>query len=282
MRPPTIRSKDLRKFSIIPFKAVMDKELHGTSAFTVLALLCSYCDEIGRTFVSNARLAKDLGVSRPAINRQLKRLKDMGYITYGRPQYKGQTTRTWKVIYDDITDEDEARANLNAAEQISLAERERELEHSTSKAVDNSNQDQKGVTPGGYTSKDEHVTPGGYTTCNAQRLHIPDHITDSNSNIIEEARKNCVMFLRVAEAYGTPRVLNDRDIDTMKKWIQDGLKQEDWGQILKQHAEYCRSKHRDMARGIGYFQIPVSKSLGKSANKRVDNTIIGVAKRLRR
>lgn len=90
------------------------------------------------------------------------------------------------------------------------------------------------------------------------------------------------MFLRVAEAYGTPRVLNDRDIDTMKKWIQDGLKQEDWGQILKQHAEYCRSKHRDMARGIGYFQIPVSKSLGKSANKRVDNTIIGVAKRLRR
>jgi len=281
MRPPTIRSKDLRKFSIIPFKAVMDKELHGTSAFTVLALLCSYCDEIGRTFVSNARLAKDLGVSRPAINRQLKRLKDMGYITYGRPQFKGQTTRTWKVIYDDITDEDEARANLNAAEQISLAERERELQLTTSKAVDNSNQDQEGVTPGGYTSEDEHVTSRGYTTCNAQRLHIPDHITDSDSILIEDARKNCVMFLRVAEAYGTPRQINDRDVETMKKWIQDGLKQEDWGQILKQHAEYCRSKHRDLARGIGYFQIPVSKSLGKSADKRVNNTIIGVAKGLR-
>ena len=124
----TIRSKDLRRYSILPIKAVQDANINRTAALAVLAVICSYTDELGRTFVSQARIAKDLGISRQAANRQVKRLLDLGYLVYAKKQYKGQTTHTVKVIYDeDVKDLDEARSNLTSKEQMELAEREREL-----------------------------------------------------------------------------------------------------------------------------------------------------------
>jgi len=88
----TLRSKDLRKYSILPIRAVQDPEINRTAALAVLAVLCSYTDELGRTFVSQARVAKDLGISRQAANKQIKRLLDLGYLVYAKKQYKGQTT----------------------------------------------------------------------------------------------------------------------------------------------------------------------------------------------
>ena len=45
MRPDDIKPKDLRKYSILPFNAVMDKRINRTRALHVLAALCSYVDQ---------------------------------------------------------------------------------------------------------------------------------------------------------------------------------------------------------------------------------------------
>ena len=74
MRPDDIKPKDLRKYSILPFNAVMDKRINRTRALHVLAALCSYVDRNGVTFVSQDRLAADLGISRQAVNKQLTAL----------------------------------------------------------------------------------------------------------------------------------------------------------------------------------------------------------------
>ena len=46
--------------------------------------------ELGRTFVSQARLAKDLGISRQAVSRQVQKLLQLGYLVHAR----ANSTRT--------------------------------------------------------------------------------------------------------------------------------------------------------------------------------------------
>lgn len=273
MKPPMAKNKDLRNYSIIPIEAVRDHRLHGTAAFSVLALLCTYTDQLGVTWVSQGRIAQELGVSRPAVARQIKKLKEYGYITdQVKRLTKNQPTKSIKVIFKNAPDDlEEARSNLSPAEQINLDEYHRKeaarIEYESKKKgkqpqkpVDNS-KDWGNIVPQGVTSEvTSPVTPLGYT-------NVP--LTNSNKSInSDEARQFCVMFLRSAESFGTPRVLNDRDIDVMASWIRNGLTREKWAKILEDHWKYCRDKSRDYARGIGYFTIPVEQAAGKQPRKR--------------
>ena len=266
MKIETIRNKDLRKYSILPIRAVQDPGINRTAALAVLAVICSYTDELGRTFVSQARIAKDLGISRPAVNRQIKRLFDAGYLVYARKQYKDQKTNTVKVIYDDEAKaEDDARSNLSAREQMELAEREAGLAGVTS-----------GVTGEPVAGVTSEVTPRCNTRVNT---HVTSEVTQnetltSNINDIKgEARRLCVLFLKIAESFGTPRNYQQRDEQVMESWIRQGLDQETWAGILVSHADYCAREKRDFARGIGYFQKPVQRALSGSKDKRVADVL---------
>ena len=124
-------------------------------------------------------------------------------------------------------------------------------------------------------------------TCYIQRSHHAvtsrgntneNIITNNKDNIYNDARRFCSLFLKICESYGTPRNINERDIQTVSHWIKDGLSMEEWSAILKNHAEYCYKNRRDMARGIGYFQVPVSKALGKSKDYRANDIIKGIVK----
>jgi len=290
MKPVTVRNKDLRKFAILPIKAITDPEVTRTTALSVLAALCSYCDETGCTFVSQARLASDLGISRQAVNKQLRKLRDLEYIVRAKQRYKGQTTTTYKVIYDDIKTEEEALANLSPAERIGLEERREALRQQmekkpskvvnlpVDKSVDNSQDIGNVSTPevsGGETSE----VAGGETS--EVSLNKPYNIPVNS--ISDVSRQCCSLFLRVAESYGTPRQVNDRDYQVMESWVQDGLTVKQWGEILEGHAKWCHANRRDYPRGIGWFAVPVQKKVGKRAKKTGDaasNTIKGVVKRL--
>lgn len=278
----TLRSKDLRKYSILPLRAVQDPNVNRTAALAVLAVICSYTDELGRTFVSQARIAKDLGISRQAANKQVKRLLDLGYLVYAKKQYKHQTTNTVKVIYDEqVKDEDTARSNLTAKEQMELAEREAGLvqnntQSPVNKPVNNpvNNMGTKKVSTldlqpqklqGGATSE---VAPPA-TPEVAQNETLTSNINEYK----DKARMFCVMFLRAADAYGTPRQYQERDEQMMQTWVRNGLTPDTWKDILANHIEYCRSNSKDMARGIGYFQEPVKRALGKSKNPEVNAMI---------
>ena len=274
----TIRSKDLRKYSILPIKAVQDPNINRTAALAVLAVICSYTDELGRTFVSQARIAKDLGISRQAANRQVKRLLDLGYLVYAKKQYKGQTTNTVKVIYDeDVKDLDEARSNLTSKEQMELAERERELvRKSVIKSVDIQPDDEEVqplVLQGGATSE----VAGGATSSVAYN----ETLTSNNNGYKEKAKMMCVMFLRVADSFGTPRTFQERDQQVMESWIRQGLEPKAWGRILENHVSWCRENARDMARGIGYFTEPVKRELARSKNPAVNKMVDKLARKFK-
>lgn len=125
-KPPKIEEKvmqpDQRKFCVVPLRAVLAKDLTLTG-LKILCLLASYANKAGFTYVSQARLANDLGVTVSAINRQIKQLETKGYIK----QFSGYSTnikgKTKRIIYDeDISDREAVQISGEPKEPFTNAE----------------------------------------------------------------------------------------------------------------------------------------------------------------
>lgn len=276
MLPPKAKNQDLRNYSVVPIQAAMDKRLHGTAALSLLVVICTYTDPLGVTWVSQDRLAVDLGVSRTAVAKQMRRLRDLGYIVYAKKRSKYQKTTSVRVVFPSAPqDEQEAKANLTAASQIALEEtrqaaaleqKEQYIKSHNKKPVDNltrcdSQRSQVGVTSRGHIERDNR--------------------TYNNNIYNDEARQFSALFLKICNEYGTPRNVNDRDIQVIARWIRDGLTMQAWSEILTNHATYCYKNRRDLARGIGYFQVPVSKALARSSSSQVNQAIQGIVRNTR-
>lgn len=106
---------DLRKVCVLPIRAVFDQKLtHG--ALQVLAAVCAYANRAGITWVSQTRLAKELGISQQAVAKQFKQLREHGYLETVRKGFKGERTDTLRVIFDPSVDAATAIAVTSAIE----------------------------------------------------------------------------------------------------------------------------------------------------------------------
>ena len=106
-RKPRVLEKDAppdqRKVCVLPIRAVFDQKLtHG--ALQVLAAVCAYANRAGITWVSQTRLAKELGISQQAVAKQFKQLREAGYLETIRKGFKGERTDTLRVIFDPTVD----------------------------------------------------------------------------------------------------------------------------------------------------------------------------------
>jgi DNA-binding Lrp family transcriptional regulator len=109
-KKPRIKPKDAppdqRKVCVLPIRAMTDQRLTD-GAFRVLAMVCSYCNRAGITWVSQKRLAEEMHVSRQAITNQIASLRETGYIEIIRKGFRGERSNTLRVVFDPtITAED--------------------------------------------------------------------------------------------------------------------------------------------------------------------------------
>lgn len=115
---------DQRKFCVIPFRAVADKNLTD-GGIRVLAALCSYCNKAGITWVSQQKLAEDLKVSRQGITNQLAQLRSLGYVEIMSKAIRGIKPSTIRVIFDPSIDADTAIAITSTDEDTRPPEMKR-------------------------------------------------------------------------------------------------------------------------------------------------------------
>ena len=112
-KKPRVKEKDptpdQRKVAVMPIRALQDKQLTD-GMFRILALVCSYCNRAGVTWVSQLRLSQDAGVSRQAISKQLKKLKESGYVEVVSRHYRGIRPDTMRVVFDPTIDTETAIA----------------------------------------------------------------------------------------------------------------------------------------------------------------------------
>lgn len=102
----TVKNEDQRRFCVVPLKAFLNRKVSGEN-LRVLAILASYCNRGGYSFVSLKTIAKDLGCSPQNILKHLNKLEAQGIIETQSnyfPMLKGNTRR---IIYDEkIKDDD--------------------------------------------------------------------------------------------------------------------------------------------------------------------------------
>ena len=113
-KKPRINLKDAppdqRKVCVMPIRALTDPKLTD-GAVRILALLCSYCNRAGITWVSQKRLAEDMKTSRQNITNQLAKLREAGYVEIVKKGFRGERCNTLRVIFD---------ANITAEEAIAI------------------------------------------------------------------------------------------------------------------------------------------------------------------
>jgi biotin operon repressor len=102
----TVKNEDQRRFCVVPLKAFLNRKVSGEN-LRVLAILASYCNRGGYSFVSLKTIAKDLGCTPANILKHLNKLEAQGIIETQSnyfPMLKGNTRR---IIYDEkIKDDD--------------------------------------------------------------------------------------------------------------------------------------------------------------------------------
>ncbi len=107
-------------FAAVPERAVDDKRL-GNAGFRVLAALCSYADKDGHCFPGLGTIGGRLGITRQAVQRQVRHLKSLGYVNVekrARPNGSGTTNRSQDCI--TLADE-QAKATGTMGSPDSLA-----------------------------------------------------------------------------------------------------------------------------------------------------------------
>lgn len=103
---------DQRQIAVIPLRAIQDKTLNH-AAIRTLALVCSYANRAGITWVGQERLAKDIGVGFRAISRQINILKRKGYIEILVKGGKLSHTATMRVVFNPTIKTEDAIALQN-------------------------------------------------------------------------------------------------------------------------------------------------------------------------
>ena len=142
-KKPRIKEKDAppdqRKVCIMPIRALTDERLTDGSV-RILALVCSYCNRAGITWVSQKRLAEDMKTSRQNITNQLAKLREAGYVEIIRKGFRGERCNTLRVIFDpSITAEEAITMTSNKEDTRPPAIRE-EQERQASQEIDREGQ----------------------------------------------------------------------------------------------------------------------------------------------
>jgi predicted ArsR family transcriptional regulator len=116
---PRVKPKDAppdqRRLAVLPIRAGKDHRLHGATLRTLI-VLCSYVNRAGLTWVSQAKVASDLGVTRQAVQKQLALLQKTGYVQVVKKGWRGEFSNTLRVVFDDSIDVETAIAITSAQE----------------------------------------------------------------------------------------------------------------------------------------------------------------------
>lgn len=138
-KKPKVREKepapDQRKVSVLPIRAVFDQKLtHG--GLQVLAAICAFSNRAGITWVSQTRLAKDLGISQQAVAKQFKQLRELGYLETVKKGFRGERTDTIRVIFDPSVDVATAIAVTSRIEDTRPPEMRKEQQMQQDNTID--------------------------------------------------------------------------------------------------------------------------------------------------
>lgn len=206
------RLPDQRKIAVIPLRALRDKTLWN-GAIRVLGLVCSYANRAGITWVSQDRLAEELGITRSGVTHYITHLRNKGYIERIKKGKKLRFTSTMRVIYDEELTLEDALGIASGDEDLrSPMMIEREEEEMVRKAT--------------KTSRKAVKTLGEYVDTKMVEKHNGEaHITYNSKFEIVEG-----LYVKV---YKERKIMNELDMKAIEIADSIGLANEEFGRGLE-------------------------------------------------
>ena len=101
--------QDQRAMAVVPIRAIGDKRLTH-QALQVLIAIGSYTNRAGLTWVSQHKIAADMKVFQQAVNRQVKLLKELGYLREVSKACPGVKGATLQLVFDPSISAEDAVA----------------------------------------------------------------------------------------------------------------------------------------------------------------------------
>ena len=87
------------QYAIMPLRALTDKRITDRNR-TVLAMMSSFANRAGITWVTHKRIGEEFGITRQSIQRMMAKLRDCGYIEKVSGYKVGIKGITYRIIYD--------------------------------------------------------------------------------------------------------------------------------------------------------------------------------------
>ena len=108
----------MSRFSVIPLSAILDKRL-TLRDLSVIAAIGSHTDKNGWCYPSLARIGQMLGISRQAVQKSMRHLKEHGYLQIvAQFSGKAQVVNNTRVLFDAIQPEEFQRGITDPATLI--------------------------------------------------------------------------------------------------------------------------------------------------------------------
>lgn len=107
---------DGRNYVVMPIRAIKDKRINTSAAYLVLSAICTFTNRHGETWVGQQTIADMLGVSKQAIQRQVSRLIETGFLELLEKGHTGKSNR-YRVVFDPALSMADVKANTPASLQ---------------------------------------------------------------------------------------------------------------------------------------------------------------------
>ena len=102
------KNEDHRFFCVVPRKAFLNRSVSGEN-LRVLAVLASYCNRSGYSYVSLKTLASDLQCSQQNVSKHLIKLEKAGIIESWQNCFSGLKGNTRRIIYNEKIKHDDLK-----------------------------------------------------------------------------------------------------------------------------------------------------------------------------
>jgi biotin operon repressor len=228
---PTIKQQkpvDRRAYTIVPIRVVKDKRIR-VAAYRVLLAICSYANRAGLCWPSHINLGKDLGVSRQAVSRQLKKLIDYGYLVKVKQFQMKRTAQIYRVIYDEKLSNKQLLQTANF-DDLHPSHQEKTIKE-TLKAIAKCE-----------LKTDEHVT-------------INSVALTANIDKVEGLKVNeaCGLWLKACSVIGIARQITDADKHSLSVLASSGVDLDTFKQAVDDVLVDWQAYRREPPHRLSYF-----------------------------
>lgn len=98
-RKPKPLGNPISEFALVPAFAAYDPHI-SNAAFRIFVVMCHHANSTGVTYISQAGIARKLGITRTAVTNQIKTLLEHMYIHRVKPPTPGKASARHRIIYD--------------------------------------------------------------------------------------------------------------------------------------------------------------------------------------